>query len=420
MPKEQSPGKPTTRRYSAEEKAAAVRMVRTLRAELGTEQGTVQRVARQLGYGVESVRTWVRQADIDEGLAPGVTTAESKRVQELEQEIRELKRANEILKRAAKFLRGGARPPTQEIVEFIDANRGEFGVEPICTVLRSAGLQVALSTYYDTKARVPSARALRDAVLGPALCQLWKDNYCVYGARKLWKTARREGHDVGRDQVARLMRAAGIEGVRRGKRVRTTKADPAAARHPDLVKRNFTATAPNQLWVTDLTFVPTWAGVAYVCFIIDAHSRMIVGWRVASHMRTSMVLDALEMARWSRGNMLPGLRCHSDAGSQFTSIRYGERLAEIGAVPSIGTVGDSFDNALAETVNGYYKAELIYGPARTGPWKTVEDVELATLSWVYWHNTSRLHSYLGDIPPAEFEAAFYDAYRTDQPLIGIQ
>ena len=279
---------------------------------------------------------------------------------------------------------------------------------------------MALSTYYDAKARVPSARAQRDAVLGPALCQLWKDNYCVYGARKLWRTARREGYDVGRDQVARLMRAAGIEGVRRGKRVRTTKADPAAARHPDLVKRNFTATAPNDLWVTDLTFVPTWAGVAYVCFIVDAYSRMIVGWRVASHMRTSMVLDALEMARWSRGNTLLGLRCHSDAGSQFTSIRYGERLAEIGAVPSVGTVGDSFDNALAETVNGYYKAELIYGPARSGPWKTVEDVELATLSWVYWHNTSRLHSYLGDIPPTEFEAAFYDAYRTDQPLIGIQ
>ncbi|WP_155267868.1 IS3 family transposase [Mycobacterium avium] len=420
MPKEQSPGKPTTRRYSAEEKAAAVRMVRTLRAELGTEQGTVQRVARQLGYGVESVRTWVRQVDIDEGLAPGVTTSESKKVKELEQEIRELKRANEILKRAAKFLRGGARPPTQEIVDFIDDNRGEFGVEPICTVLRSAGLQVALSTYYDAKARVPSARALRDAVLGPALCQLWKDNYCVYGARKLWKTARRDGHDVGRDQVARLMRAAGIEGVRRGKRVRTTKADPAAARHPDLVHRNFAAAAPNQLWVTDLTFVPTWAGVAYVCFIIDAHSRMIVGWRVASHMRTSMVLDALEMARWSRGTTLQDLICHSDAGSQFTSIRYGERLAEIGTVPSIGTVGDSFDNALAETVNGYYKAELIYGPARSRPWKTVEDVELATLSWVHWHNTSRLHSYLGDIPPTEFEAAFYDAYRTDQPLIGIQ
>jgi putative transposase len=174
------------------------------------------------------------------------------------------------------------------------------------------------------------------------------------------------------------------------------------------------------LWVTDLTYVSTWAGVAYVCFIVDAFSRMIAGWRVAGHMRTSMVLDAIEMARWSRGNTLPDLRCHSDAGSQFTSIRYGERLAEIGAVPSIGSVGDSYDNALAETVNGYYKAELIYGPARPGPWKTVEDVELATLGWVHWHNTSRLHGYLGDVPPAEFEAIFYATKRTDQPLVEIQ
>src|SRR6185312_16315190 len=273
MPKEQSPGKPTTRRYSPEEKAAAVRMVRALRAELGTEQGTVQRVARQLGYGVESVRMWVRQVDIDEGLAPGMSTAESARVKELEQENRELKRQRNS-EASGEFLRGGARPPTQEIVDFIDDNREEFGVEPICTVLRSAGVSVAPSTYYAAKSRAPSQRAQRDAVLGPALVQLWKDNYCVYGAHKLWKTARRAGHDVGRDQVARLMRAAGIEGVRRGKRVRTTKADPGAGRHPDLVKRNFTATAPNQLWVTDLTYVPTWAGVAYVCFITDAFSRM--------------------------------------------------------------------------------------------------------------------------------------------------
>ncbi len=179
---------------------------------------------------------------------------------------------------------------------------------------------MALSTYYDAKARVPSARALRDAVLGPALCQLWKDNYCVYGARKLWKTARRDGHGVDRDHVAQLMRGAGIERVRRGKRVRTTKADPAAALHPHLVHRNFAAAAPNQLWVTDLTFVPTWAGVGYVCFIIDAHSRMIVGWRVASHMRTSMVLDALEMARWSRGTTLQDLICHSDGACQDNCV----------------------------------------------------------------------------------------------------
>ncbi len=244
-------------------------------------------------------------------------------------------------------------------------------------------LQVAPSTYYAAKTRPPSARATRDAVLVPRRRDLGPDNYRVYGARKLWKCARRAGIDIGRDQVARLMRAEGIQGVRRTKRVRTTRPDPTGTRHPDLVERNFTATAPNQLWVTDLTYVPTWAGVAYVCFIIDAYSRLIVGWRVATHMRTTMVLDAIEMARWSRGTNLSGLRCHSDAGSQFTSIRYGERLAEIGAVPSIGTVGDSYDNALAETVNGYYKAELIRGPARPGPWRTVEDVELATLGWVH-------------------------------------
>lgn len=277
-------------------------------------------------------------------------------------------------------------------------------------------LQVAPSTYYAAKARQPSARAVRDADVGERLQVLWEGNYRVYGARKLWKAAGRAGIEVGRDQVARLMRARGIEGARRTKRVRTTRADPVAARHPDLVRRDFTAAAPNQLWVTDLTYVPTWAGIAYVCFIIDAYSRMVVGWRVAGHMRTGMVLDAIEMARWSRGavdGQLSGLRCHSDAGSQFTSIRYGERLAEIGAVPSIGTVGDSFDNALAETVNGYYKAELIRGPARHGPWRSVEEVELATLGWVHWHNTARLHGYLGDVPPVEFEAAFYAAAGSD-------
>ena len=309
---------------------------------------------------------------------------------------------------------------------FIDAHRGEavdgrrLGVEPICRALRMAGLQVAPSTYYAAKTRQPSARARRDRVMRPILRELWEDNYRVYGARKLWKAARRAGHDIGRDQVSRLMRSAGIQGIRRAKRVRTTRSDAGAARHPDLVARDFTALAPNRLWVTDLTFVATWAGVAYVCFITDAYSRMIVGWRVASHMRTTMVLDAIEMARWARGTRHQGLRCHSDAGSQFTSVRYGERLAEVGAVPSIGAVGDSYDNALAETVNGYYKAELVRGPARGGPWKTVEDLELATLGWVHWHNTERLHGYLGDVPPAEFEATFYAEKQTDQALVEIQ
>lgn len=284
---------------------------------------------------------------------------------------------------------------------FIDDNRQEFGVEPICETL-----QVAPSTYYAAKKRVPSARQLRDQVMIPILVALWRVNRKVYGAHKLWKAARRAGHDIGRDQVARLMKTAGIEGVARRRKVRTTRSDPAADRHPDLVDRRFNADAPNRLWTVDLTYVATWAGVAYVCFITDAFSRRIVGWRVASHMRASMVLDALEMARWQRGTRLEGLVAHSDAGSQFTSVRWGERLVELGATPSIGSVGDSYDNALAEAVNNLYKTEQIYGPDQ-GPWRSVEDVELATLGWVSWFNHSRLHGKLGDIPPVEYEEAHY-------------
>ena len=248
------------------------------------------------------------------------------------------------------------------MVSFIDENREDFGVEPIC-----AQLPIAPSTYYGAKSRPPSARARRDGVLVPQLVALWRANYRVYGAHKLWKAARRAGIDIGRDQVARLMRLAGIEGIRR-RRVRTTRPEGGAVRPADLVERDFSATEPNRLWVTDLTYVATWAGVAYACFIVDAYSRMIVGWRVAAHMRTSMVLDALEMARASRATRLAGLVAHSDAGSQFTSVRWGERLAELGAVPSVGSVGDSYDNALAESVNGLYKTELIRGPAQ-GPWR---------------------------------------------------
>ena len=233
------------------------------------------------------------------------------------------------------------------MVDFIDAHRGEFGGEPIC-----AELPIAPSTYYDARSRPPSARARRHAAMTAALVGLWEANYRVYGARKLWKAARRAGWEIGRDQVARLMRAAGICGATRQRRVRTTRPDPTAARPEDLVGRDFTAAAPNRLWVTDLTVAPTRTGPAYVCLLVDAFSRLIVGWRVAAHMRTSMVLDAIEMARRSRGARIEGLTVHSDAGSQFTSIRYSERLAELGAVPSVGSVGDSFDNALAETVIG--------------------------------------------------------------------
>lgn len=305
------------------------------------------------------------------------------------------------------------------MVEFIDQHHDVFGVEPICRVLTEHGCKIAPSTYYAAKVRPMSPRAQRHAMLMPILMALWVANYRVYGVRKLWKAAGRAGHAVGRDQVARLMAELGIRGVRRGRRVFTTRADPAAARPADLVQRRFVADRPNQLWVTDLTHVATWSGVAYVCFIVDAFSRMIVGWRVAAHMRTDMVLDAVEMASWSRGTWLDGLVAHSDAGSQFTSLRYGERLAELGATPSIGSVGDSFDNALAETTIGLYKSELIRGPTQ-GPWRTVDDVELATLGWVHWHNNTRLHGYLGDVPPAEFEAEFYAAQQTDRDPVGNQ
>ena len=305
------------------------------------------------------------------------------------------------------------------IVEFIDANRDELGVEPICKVL-----QVAPSTYYAAKRRelAPSARAVRDAVMMQILMVLWVTNRKVYGAHKLWKAAIRAGHDIGRDQVVRLMHRLDIEGVsRQRKKVFTTRQDPDAVRAPDLVNRNFTADRPDALWVTDLTYVPTRSGMAYVCFIVDAFSRRIVGWRVASHMRTEMVLDALEMARRSRGNRrLIGLVTHSDAGSQFTSVRFTERLDEIGARPSIGTVADSYDNALAETTNGLYKTECVYGPDAPRPWDDVDELELATLSWVHWFNEDRLHSHCGDIPPAEFEAAFYAAQQPTPLGVGNQ
>lgn len=302
------------------------------------------------------------------------------------------------------------------MVSFIDENRGEHGVEPICKAL-----QVAPSTYYAAKKRHPSARALRDAFLKNVLFVLWSTNRKVYGAHKLWKAARRAGHDVGRDQVGRLMRELGIRGVSRcRKRVFTTRSDPDAGRPPDLVKRNFSAAQPNGLWVTDLTYVPTKTGMAYVCFITDAFSRMIVGWRVATHMRTDMVLDALEMARHSRrAGRLVGLVTHSDAGSQFTSVRFTERLDEIGATPSIGTVADSFDNALAEAINGLYKTECVYGPDANG-WEDAGHLELATLSWVHWFNEERLHGYCGDIPPAEFEATFYAGNQLALPGLGNQ
>jgi putative transposase len=249
-------------------------------------------------------------------------------------------------------------------------------------------------------------------VLVPLLVALWVKNYSVYGRRKLTKAARKAGHDVGRDQVARLMRAAGIRGASRAKKRFTTKPDAGATRAPDLVGRDFTASAPNQKWVADFTYASTWSGVVYVAFIVDVFSRRIVGWKAARSMTKSLVIDALNMAAWvRRGISLDGLVCHSDAGSQYTSIAYTDRLEEIGAAPSIGTVGDSFDNAMAESVIALFKTELHRNPAVLagvgGHWKGLDDLEVATCGWVSWFNEERFHGELGDLTPAEVEDAHY-------------
>ncbi len=281
-----------------------------------------------------------------------------------------------------------------------------WGVEPICAVL-----QVAPSRYYDAKVRPPSARAQRDAELRPRLRAIWERNYSVYGRRKLTKAARKTGLDLGRDQVARLMRAEGIRGASRAKKRYTTHADPAAVRASDLVCRDFTARRPNEKWVADFTYCSTWSGIVYIAFITDMYSRRIVGWKAARTMTASLVVDALNMAAWTRrGADIEGVICHSDAGSQYTSLAYTDRLDEIDAAPSIGTVGDSFDNAMAESVIGLFKTELHRNPAalaRNGHWRGLDDLEIATCGWVSWFNEERLHGELDDRTPAEVEDNYY-------------
>jgi putative transposase len=286
------------------------------------------------------------------------------------------------------------------VIAYVDRYRERFGVEPICKVLR-----VAPSTYYAAKKRPPCQRARRDAQLRSEIGRVFVDNYGVYGARKVWYQLNREGISVARCTVERLMRQAGLAGRVRGRRRRTTIPAESTARPADLVERRFVAPEPNRLWVADITYVATWSGFAYAAFVTDVFSRRIVGWRVSNTLRADLALDALEMALWTRkAENLPGLVHHSDRGVQYLSIVYTERLAEAGAVTSVGSRGDSYDNALAETLIGLFKAELI---TMQGPWRTVEDVELATLGWVHWWNTVRLHSAIGNIPPAEFEAAHY-------------
>lgn len=289
------------------------------------------------------------------------------------------------------------------MVAFIDAHRSEHGVEPICEEL-----QIAPSTYYERKARQADPQRLpprvqRDHALVPEIRRVYEENFHVYGARKIWRQLGREGFIAARCTVERLMRSLGLQGAVRGRKCRTTIADDSAERPLDHVKRQFQASRPNQLWVADFTYVTTWAGFVYVAFVIDVFSRRIIGWRVARSMRTELVLDALEQALWSRSG-IQGVVHHSDRGSQYLSIRYTERLTEAGAQPSVGSVGDAYDNALAETINGLYKTEVIH---RLGPWRHLEAVEYATLEWVDWFNHRRLLKSIGNVPPAEFEAYYH-------------
>ena len=293
-------------------------------------------------------------------------------------------------------------------MSFITAHKQRWGVEPICRQL-----QIAPATYYAVVNRLPSARTLRDGELQMAIQRVWREHFGVYGADKVWAQLNREGVRVARCTIERLMRTLGLHGAVRGKtRVRTTVGDETSGRPADLVKRQFRATAPNRLWVADLTSVKTHAGWVYVAFIIDVFSRCIVGWQASRSLRTDLALDALEMALWRRrGRRLEGLIHHSDRGVQYLAIRYTERLAEAGAVASVGSRGDSYDNALAESFNGLYKTELIH---HRGPWCGLDAVEYATLGYVDWFNQRRLHGELGMLPPAEFEALYYEQARSVQ------
>jgi len=293
------------------------------------------------------------------------------------------------------------------MIAFIDAQQGNHGVEPICNQL-----PISVSTYYERKARELDLdkepnRTIRDRHHKVEIQRVWEENKQVYGARKVWKQLKREDFVIARCTVERLMKALDIQGVSRGgAKRRTTIPDESQDRPSDLVNRQFVAQRPNQLWVADITYVASWSGVVYVAFVVDVFSRYIVGWRVSRSMHTELVLDALEQAIWARKDTR-NLIHHSDRGSQYLSIRYTERLADAGIESSVGSVGDSYDNALAETINGLYKTEVIRHPQR-GPWKTIDEVEYATLEWVDWFNNRRLLESIGDLPPIEFEKQYYE------------
>ncbi|MCW7144710.1 IS3 family transposase [Escherichia coli] len=395
-------------RFSPEVRQRAVRMVLESQGEYDSQWATICSIAPKIGCTPETLRVWVRQHERDTGGGDGgLTTAERQRLKELERENRELRRSNDILRQAsAYFGEGGVRPPLEKMMPLLDKLREQYGVGPLCSELH-----IAPSTYYHCQQQrhhpdKRSARAQRDDWLKKEIQRVYDENHKVYGVRKVWRQLLREGIRVVRCTVARLMAGMGLAGVLRGKKVRTTISRKAVAAG-DRVNRQFVAERPDQLWVADFTYVSTWQGFVYVAFIIDVFAGYIVGWRVSSSMETTFVLDALEQALWARRPS--GTVHHSDKGSQYVSLAYTQRLKEAGLLASTGSTGDSYDNAMAESINGLYKAEVIHRKS----WKNRAEVELATLTWVDWYNNRRLLERLGHTPPAEAEKAYYASIGND-------
>ncbi|MCE7705120.1 IS3 family transposase [Escherichia coli] len=388
--------------FSPEVRQRAVRMVLESQGEYDSQWAAICSIAPKTGCTPETLRVWVRQYERDTGGGDGgLTTAERQRLKELERENRELHRSNNILRQAsAYFGEGGVRPPLEKIIPLLDKLREQYGVGPVCSELH-----IAPSTYYHCQQQrhhpdKRCTRAQRDDWLKREIQRVYDENHQVYGVRKVWRQLLREGIRVARCTVARLMAVMGLAGVLRGKKVRTTVSRKTVATG-DRVNRQFVAERPDQLWVADFTYVSTWQGFVYVAFIIDVFAGYIVGWRVSSSMETTFVLDALEQALWARRPS--GTIHHSDKGSQYVSLAYTERLKEAGLLASTGSTGDSYDNAMAESINGLYKAEVIHRKS----WKNRAEVELATLTWVDWYNNRRLLGRLGHTPPAEAEKAYY-------------
>ncbi|WBL49802.1 IS3 family transposase [Escherichia phage 06-3462] len=395
-------------RFSPEVRQRAVRMVLESQGEYDSQWAAICSIAPKIGCTPETLRVWVRQHERDTGSGDGgLTTAERQRLKELERENRELRRSNDILRQAsAYFGEGGVRPPLEKIMPLLDKLREQYGVGPVCSELH-----IAPSTYYHCQQQrhhpdKRSARAQRDDWLKREIQRVYDENHQVYGVRKVWRQLLREGIRVARCTVARLMAVMGLAGVLRGKKVRTTVSRKAVSAG-DRVNRQFVAERPDQLWVADFTYVSTWQGFVYVAFIIDVFAGCIVGWRVSSSMETTFVLDALEQALWARRPS--GTVHHSDKGSQYISLAYTERLKEAKLLASTGSTGDSYDNAMAESINGLYKAEVIHRKS----WKNRAEVELATLTWVDWYNNRRLLGRLGHTPPAEAEKAYYASSGND-------